>query len=221
MDASEQELVTGGRGRPKDPHRRSAIVAAARSLFLEHGLAPVSMDAIAKAAGVSKRTIYGHFADKDALLHAVIVAEVGDFRPEIPLPSPTNLNELRAVLVDYGVALLDLLTRPGVLDLGRLITAESRRHPALVEQFYAWGPAASHRQLTAIFSDANRRSLLAAVPPEVVADQLTAMWQGLRHLRQQLGLAPCPSRDEIQITVSRAVDVVLRAYAKTDPASAP
>lgn len=201
------------RGRPKDPARRAAIVAAARALFLEHGLPPVSMDAIARAAGVSKRTIYSHFADKEALFHAVIAAEAGDFRPDRPLPPPADLGEVRARLVEYGVGLTGLLTRPGILDLGRLIMSESRRHPELVKQFYAWGPEASLRHLTAVLAEANALGLLSAEPAEVAADQLASMWQGRAHFRQQLGLGPPPSPDDLRLAVTRAVDVILRAYA--------
>jgi AcrR family transcriptional regulator len=52
--------------------RRSArahdqVLEAALLLFAERGLDNTSMDAIADAAGVSKATIYNHWADKDAL----------------------------------------------------------------------------------------------------------------------------------------------------------
>lgn len=205
--------AAGGRGRPKDPARRAAIVAAARALFLEHGLPPVSMDAIAQAAGVSKRTIYSHFADKEALFGAVIAAEAGDFRAAPPLPPPADLDEVRRRLIEYGVALTGLLTRPGILDLGRLIMSEARRHPELVKQFYAWGPEASLSHLTAALAEANALGLLAAEPAEVAADQLASMWQGRGHFRQQLGLCPPPSPDEVRLAVTRAVDVIVRAYA--------
>lgn len=224
MDGSAEsqrpDHPAGGRGRPKDPARRAAIVAAARALFLEHGLVPVSMDAIAQAAGVSKRTIYSHFADKEALFGAVIAAEAGDFRAALPLPPPADLAEVRGRLIEYGVGLTALLTRPGILDLGRLIMSEARRHPELVKQFYAWGPEASLRHLTDALAEANALGLLAAEPPEVAADQLASMWQGRAHFRQQLGLCPPPSPEEMRLAVTRAVDVIIMAYAPPDRRSA-
>ena len=60
--------------------KRRQIVAAAESLFLAHGYGAVSMDAIAKRAGVSKATLYAHFASKDALF-AGIMAETGNDNP--------------------------------------------------------------------------------------------------------------------------------------------
>jgi TetR/AcrR family transcriptional repressor of mexJK operon len=171
------------------------------------------MDAIAQAAGVSKRTIYSHFADKEALFQAVIAAEAGGFRPAPVLPPPADLGELRRRLIEYGAALMQLLTRPGILDLGRLLMSEARRHPELVARFYAWGPEASHRHLSAMLAEATALNLLTAESPDVAADQLVCMWQGMRHTRQQLGLCPAPSAEEIMLIVTRSVDVILRAYA--------
>jgi AcrR family transcriptional regulator len=50
---------------------RQAILAAAESLFAEHGYAPTTMDAIAGAAGVALKTVYSAFATKAGLLRAL------------------------------------------------------------------------------------------------------------------------------------------------------
>src|SRR5882724_8017361 len=60
------------RGRPRDPERCRRILEAARSHFYAHGLERASVDAIAADAGVSKMTIYSHFASKEGLFEAVV-----------------------------------------------------------------------------------------------------------------------------------------------------
>ena len=60
------------RGRPRDPERCQRILEAARSHFYAHGLERASVDAIAAAAGVSKMTIYSHFASKEGLFEAMV-----------------------------------------------------------------------------------------------------------------------------------------------------
>ena len=60
------------RGRPRDPERVRRIIEAAHSHFNAHGLERASVDAIAAEAGVSKMTIYSHFASKEGLFEAVI-----------------------------------------------------------------------------------------------------------------------------------------------------
>ena len=49
---------------------REHIIETAISLFYSRGCKGVTMDDIASAAGISKRTLYEHFSDKEALLEA-------------------------------------------------------------------------------------------------------------------------------------------------------
>ena len=57
-----------------DKDTRSRIIAAADTLFYEHGLRSVSVDAIAERAGVTKRTLYYHFESKDELIAAYLAS---------------------------------------------------------------------------------------------------------------------------------------------------
>src|ERR1700752_5044903 len=59
--------------RPEAPESGKAgkILDAARRVFMADGYGAASMDAIAKVAGVSKATVYAHFAGKDRLFAAI------------------------------------------------------------------------------------------------------------------------------------------------------
>src|SRR6476659_7929583 len=52
--------------------KRRAILDAARGLFMTEGYGAVSMDAVARSAGVSKATLYAHCGAKDRLFAAII-----------------------------------------------------------------------------------------------------------------------------------------------------
>lgn len=52
--------------------KREAILTAASALFLKHGLRGTSMEAIARAAGIAKPTLYSYFADKQAVFAALV-----------------------------------------------------------------------------------------------------------------------------------------------------
>ncbi len=52
--------------------KRRRILDAARPLFLREGLRGTTMEAIARAAGVAKPTLYGYFSDKDAVFTALL-----------------------------------------------------------------------------------------------------------------------------------------------------
>jgi AcrR family transcriptional regulator len=58
--------------RPKSEHAHTQVLETAAELFAERGIESTSMDAIARASGVSKATIYRHWPDKDALALEVI-----------------------------------------------------------------------------------------------------------------------------------------------------
>ena len=78
-DASGRESLEGAavvslRGAQK-LHTRARIRRAARECFRKHGLANVSLEDIAERAGVSRGTVYFHYAGKDALLDDLIEHE--------------------------------------------------------------------------------------------------------------------------------------------------
>ena len=54
------------------------ILAEAYRLFYRRGYMRVSIDAVAEAAGVTKRTVYQHFESKDALVGALLSAQEAD-----------------------------------------------------------------------------------------------------------------------------------------------
>lgn len=69
--------------RPRSIEAHEKVLNAALSLFAERGIETTSMDAIAHASGVSKATIYNHWADKEALLLEVMLMVNGlDREPE-------------------------------------------------------------------------------------------------------------------------------------------
>lgn len=201
------------RGRPKDLGKRQAILGAATALFLEHGFAGTSMDAIAAHAGVSKLTVYAHFADKDGLFQAIVRARCdADNRPErfddyVDLPP-------RAALTEMGRNFLALLLSPDVLRLYAVITAEARRRPKVAELFFEAGP----ERLTALFVDyferATAKGDFAIDDASVAADQFLSLLKGSLHFRATLGLRPRATRAQIAAQVQQSVDLFLRVYGR-------
>ena len=55
---------------------RERILKAAEELFMKFGIRSVTMDEIASELGISKKTIYLHFEDKDAIVHEVATARM-------------------------------------------------------------------------------------------------------------------------------------------------
>lgn len=113
--------------------KRLAIVNAAQDEFNEKGYAGVSMDAIAKRAEVSKRTVYNHFPSKETLFKA-IVKQLCDcfseatsviYRCDIPLENQ---------LMEIATKELELLQSDKFRNLNRIILGEFIRSPELAAQ---------------------------------------------------------------------------------------
>ncbi|MFO0844908.1 MAG: TetR/AcrR family transcriptional regulator [Gemmataceae bacterium] len=78
MQPSDVEKNASGAECPS----RRRIVKAARARFLANGFRSVTMDDLAEALGMSKKTLYAHFASKQALLEAVLLDKFGEIEAE-------------------------------------------------------------------------------------------------------------------------------------------
>ncbi len=60
--------------RPKDPHARAALLAAARREFVTHGIVRARIEDLTQACGLSKGAFYLHFESKEALFRELVEA---------------------------------------------------------------------------------------------------------------------------------------------------
>lgn len=104
--------------RTRSPEAHDKVIRAALDLFGERGIEATSMDAIAQASGVSKATIYNHWADKEALLMEVMLFVNGIHQE----PEVVNSGDVYSDLVTV------LCRRPP----GHLEAARNRMMPAFI-----------------------------------------------------------------------------------------
>lgn len=90
--------------------KREAIIAAATQRFAEHGFEGTSVAAIAADASITKNTVYWYFADKDALLLAVLSRAFRAARARWEGGGPESLSERLDLLVDTFDAVSPLTT---------------------------------------------------------------------------------------------------------------
>lgn len=188
------------------------IVAAARRIFLEQGYGASSMDAIAQAAGVSKATVYAHFAGKEALFAAIIRSECR-MRSSALLSSEIEALPIATALERIGRNFLDLVLSPQAVAVHRVVIAESGRFPELGRVFYDSGPRMLLGHLSAFLRRADERGTLAIPDPDIAAEQFLSMLKGEVHLRRILGLLQHAEPAVVDRVVTGAVSLLLRAYA--------
>lgn len=188
--------------------KRRAILTSASELFVARGYGAVSMDVIARAAGVSKATLYAHFESKDRLFATIIqVACRETVMPEDGLPGCEV--EIDAALRTVGGRILRFFLRPRTLAIYRLVLAESVRFPELGEAFYYNGPAAARTILAGWMA---RRPALRLPDPDTAADQFLGLLRTGLYSRASLGLDGAPSDRDIDATVEAAVRTFTAAY---------
>jgi AcrR family transcriptional regulator len=122
--------------------KRTAIVAAARESFLESGYSQASMDGIARLAGVSVKTIYGHFENKNELFSAVMrIACLAVGAPEelqdeaLSARFPWFKDSTEQGLMEAGREYLRHLLSAEQLALYRVVTRDADRFPELGVQY--------------------------------------------------------------------------------------
>jgi TetR/AcrR family transcriptional regulator, mexJK operon transcriptional repressor len=191
--------------------KRQLVVDAAASLFMAQGYGAVSMDSVARAAGVSKATLYAHFSSKDQLF-ATIIGQACQQKIATYELLPSDVTDLRAALVAFGGRLLRFFLEEQALAIHRVVIAESTRFPELGRAFYDNGPAALHRAFGAWLADQTASGGLAVNNPVMAAEQFVGMLRTSVFLRASLGLAPATDA-EIDATVEAAVDTFMKAYA--------
>lgn len=98
--------------RDRSDAMRAALLAAARSLFVEKGYAETGTPEIVAAAGVTRGALYHHFADKQALFRAVVEAEAEAVAARVEADAPQGMEPL-AALAAGGDAYLEAMREPG------------------------------------------------------------------------------------------------------------
>jgi AcrR family transcriptional regulator len=91
---------------------RTALLDAARALFVEKGYAETATPEIVSAAEVTRGALYHHFADKQALFRAVIEREAGEVAADIDARS-ADASSAREALLQGASAYFDAMAVPG------------------------------------------------------------------------------------------------------------
>ena len=121
----------GGRPSKADAEQiGQRIIDAATELFFTLGYGATSVEAVARRAGISKRTFYHRFANKSALLSAVVHRTIDRMRPPADVPLLDGA-DLPAILRGLAGLILRAALSPPAIALNRLIVAESSRFPDL------------------------------------------------------------------------------------------
>jgi pimeloyl-ACP methyl ester carboxylesterase/AcrR family transcriptional regulator len=188
--------------------KRDRIRQAAHDEFCENGFDGASMDRIAARAEVSKPTLYQYFGGKDALMDAVL--DVAQLQIVAPLLSEEGPLVDRLWRFAWGYA--DVVLRPDMLSLARLILGEAARRPENAIAYHQSGPARAFDGLVSFVTDAVAAGELDTDVPDLAAQNLWSLILSgprdyyLHHVDER------PSGQELLNSIGHGLFVFLKAY---------
>ena len=200
-------------GRPKDPAKRAAILAAATRLFPLEGFERVSMDQIAAEAGVSKLTVYSHFGDKDGLFAEAVRAHcehgmptrLFDPRPGVPL---------KRRLTEIGTAFCAMVMSPEAITGFRILCSPQAMASGLPALAWEAGPRRVQEAFAALLERRIARGELEIDDPAMAATHFFTLLKGEPHACALIGVSCCKTLPTPKAHVASVVDLFLRAYAR-------
>jgi TetR/AcrR family transcriptional repressor of mexJK operon len=170
------------------------------------------VDAIAAEAGVSKRTVYSHYGDKENLFLLVIADTYDQMRERFAEIIARMTGEVtdaeRSLIATIREAVAEVAHSPERALVLRLVIAELPHFPALLE---LWRNRGVTPILTSLVTRLAAAGLLGADDPDQAAGHLSALTFGQINSRSMMGTIQLDEAETDQIITS-GVHVFLCAY---------
>jgi AcrR family transcriptional regulator len=189
--------------------KRAQIMDGARVVFLTEGFDGASMEAIAKAANVSKGTLYTYFKGKDELFTALIA----DYQSRSLEETFRNLNkaaDLRDNLETLAQNYLDLVREPENLALLRVVVGASARLPSLGQAFYETAMQPPVERLAQYLNENASPKGTELWDAELAAMQFFAFLRASVAIPMLIAHEPSPPPQRCSAIVALAVGTLLR-----------
>ena len=194
----------------EDSSKRRQILDGARKVFMDLGFDGASMGEIARAAQVSKGTLYVYFADKCALFEAILEQEALQYGQVVFNFDPARNAE--TTLKEFGLAYIHLLCRPGGGSAIRTVMAIAERMPDVGRRYYARVLDKSINRLSNYLKSRVASGDLNIGDCDLAASQFMELCKASLFLPFVFQAAPAPSEERMTEVVDSATRMFLSAY---------
>jgi len=194
----------------EDSSKRRQILDGARKVFMDLGFDGASMGEIARAAQVSKGTLYVYFADKCALFEAILEQEALQHGQVVFNFDPTR--DVETTLRDFGQAYIHLLCRPGGGSAIRTVMAIAERMPDVGRRYYARVLDKTINRLSDYLKSHVATGDLEIDDCDLAASQFMELCKASLFLPFVFQAAPAPSEERMSEVVDSATRMFLAAY---------
>jgi AcrR family transcriptional regulator len=186
------------------------VLEGARAIFLRDGFERASVDDIARAAGVSKATIYAYFPDKQLMFLEVARSECQ--RQTEAAEAAIGGMPVRAALTIVAERIVAFLMSDYGQRMFRIVVGEGARFPGLGQEFYEHGPGLIHRRLVHHFAGYVASGQLRIDDLDLAADQFAQLCKAAVFDKLIFGLAGGITPDDVSRSVHGAVEMFLARY---------
>jgi AcrR family transcriptional regulator len=193
-----------------DLSKNEAILDAALDVLGERGMS-APMEEIARRACVSKQTIYNHYGSKAELVRAMATRRVHEMTA--PLETPEGLDDPAQALAGFARILLDVVFRPGGLNLYRMAMISAFDMPDVARAMFEAGPKQSRARLADFLALETKAGRLNCPDPLQAAEFFAGMVIGSHQSAVLLGVPVLLDRTQIDRLATEAALRFLRAYA--------
>ena len=210
QQATLDRVAPVGQGDEESAKRRQ-IVEGARAVFLAQGFDAASMSDIARAAGVSKGTLYVYFKNKEELFTAIVEQEC-QVQAERIFELDPNDHDVGAVLKRVGTAYVTFMCQPEKASAIRAVAAIADRMPELGRRFYEQGPARGIARISAYLAAQVDAGVLVIEDCEITGAQFMESCPAALFKPILFNFAPAPRPEQIERGVRIAVKAFLASY---------
>jgi AcrR family transcriptional regulator len=185
------------------------ILDGARHIFLADGFDGASMNDIARAAGVSKGTLYVYFSSKISLFEALIRYDRAQQAEQL-FQFGREEDDIGDVLTRIGLGLMRNMCRAEHLAHMRMVIGVVAKYPQIGKAFYEAGPKAGAERLGEYLAGQMARGKIASMEPTLAADQFIQLCQAGYFKSALFCVAEPEDEDAIRAGVEAAVAAFLR-----------
>ncbi len=186
------------RGRPTHAEAKELeerLREAAVAVFLEHGYDGTTMESVATAAGITKRTLYARYPDKHALFVSVIAWALSRLEKRDASAESVG-DDLASSLLALGRGAIDRVVDPATVQLRRMAMYESARFPEFALSAESMMFSAQQRAVVTVLRRHQETDALVIDDVELAAEQFLAMVAVMPSRLADFGIVRTPETRE-------------------------
>lgn len=198
-------------GRQSSLKKQQDILKSAQFLFHKYGFDGVTMDEIAKRAGVVKATLYNKFLDKENLFVEMMKNSILGLEDKVQVEDLIDGKKLEIVLTEIGEKLITFLESDEVRNSQKLMIIQSDRHKKLAHLFLQNGPLRIKKLIADILRKSKARGEIKIDNCDQKASYFMMMLINMNCFEMLMGLSKKRNLEIVKQDVKDAVEFFVKS----------